>query len=214
MDLAGTVLVMCAIVSYLLALQYGGQTKSWNSSAVIGLFVSFGVISMVFARWEVLQGERAMITPWLMRRRIVWLNCLYEFFWTGSYYVIVYYLPIYFQSVTGASPLDSGIRNFPLTLATSVAMLVTSATISATGVATPIMVLAAAIATLGVGLIYTFDVETVMSKWIGYQVLGGMGYGLGFQIPIIVTQASVKPEDLTAVTAIVLCTANYSLLNF
>jgi MFS family permease len=39
MDLLGAALMMSLIVSYMLALQYGGQTHSWKSSQVIGLLV-------------------------------------------------------------------------------------------------------------------------------------------------------------------------------
>ncbi|KAI0603276.1 MFS general substrate transporter [Biscogniauxia sp. FL1348] len=204
MDPVGTALVMGAVIAYLLALQYGGQTRPWRSSEVIGLLVGFGVIAVAFVGWEVLQGERAMVVPWLVRRRSVWVNGAYAFFFAGSYYAVIYYLPIYFQSVDGVSPTDSGIRNLPLILATSLSILSSGAIISATGAATPIMVAAAAVATVGAGLLYTLGVNTGAGKWIGYQILAGVGYGFGFQVPIIAAQAYAKPRDLPATTAIIL----------
>ena len=53
--------MMSLIVSYMLALQYGGQTHPWKSSLVIGLLVGFVAIVAVFIAWEVYQKERAMI---------------------------------------------------------------------------------------------------------------------------------------------------------
>lgn len=35
----------------------------------------------------------------------------------GSFFVLLYYLPIYFQSVDGVSASESGVRNLPLVLA-------------------------------------------------------------------------------------------------
>lgn len=61
MDLVGATLVMGLIVSYLLALQYGGQTKAWNSSVVIGLLGGFFALVIVTVAWEIRLGERAMI---------------------------------------------------------------------------------------------------------------------------------------------------------
>lgn len=61
MDLPGAVLMMGLIISYILALQYGGQTRPWNSSVVIGLLVGFAAIIVVFVCWEIYQKERAMI---------------------------------------------------------------------------------------------------------------------------------------------------------
>jgi hypothetical protein len=48
MDLVGAALMMSLIVSYMLALQYGGQTHPWKSSRVIGLLVGFVAIVAVF----------------------------------------------------------------------------------------------------------------------------------------------------------------------
>ena len=66
MDFVGAGLVMGLIVSYLLALQYGGQTKPWNSSVVIGLLVGSFAIFVTCVVWELFQKERAMIVPRLV----------------------------------------------------------------------------------------------------------------------------------------------------
>jgi hypothetical protein len=66
MDLVGGALMMGLIISYILALQYGGQTHPWKSSQVIGLLVGFVVIILVFVAWEIYQQERAMIVPRLV----------------------------------------------------------------------------------------------------------------------------------------------------
>lgn len=66
LDLVGAALVMGFIVSYILALQRGGQTESWSSSVVIGLLVGFVVITAAFISWEIFQGERAMLIPRLV----------------------------------------------------------------------------------------------------------------------------------------------------
>jgi MFS transporter, DHA2 family, glioxin efflux transporter len=66
LDLVGATLMMCLIVCYILALQYGGQTHSWKSSVVIGLLVGFVLITATFIMWEVYLKERAMIVPRLV----------------------------------------------------------------------------------------------------------------------------------------------------
>jgi MFS transporter, DHA2 family, glioxin efflux transporter len=63
MDFLGAVFVMSLIVSYILALEYGGQTKAWGSSVVIGLLVGSFAIFVTFVVWEIYQGERAMVVP-------------------------------------------------------------------------------------------------------------------------------------------------------
>lgn len=66
MDFIGATLMIGLIIAFILALQYGGQTHSWDSSQVIGLLVGFGVLVAVFVLWEVFQKERAMIVPRLV----------------------------------------------------------------------------------------------------------------------------------------------------
>lgn len=67
------------------------------------------------------------------------------------------------------------------------------------------MLIGAIITTVGAGLIYTLDIGSSSSKWIGYQALVGIGCGVCFQVPIIVNQAEVNPSDIASVTAVTLC---------
>jgi MFS family permease len=205
MDPLGTVLVMGGVISYILALQYGGVTQAWNSATVIGLIVGFVAIFIAFFVWEYYNGERSMIVPRLFRKRSVWVGSVYTFFFSGSYFLIVYYLPIYFQSIDNTSPTESGVRNLPLILAVTFGTIVSGIVISKTGVATPITVVGAAVATIASGLFYTFDIGTPSGKWIGYQILGGIAWGFAFQVPVIVGQANADPKDMSSVTAIILC---------
>jgi MFS family permease len=201
----GTALIMGAAIPFILALQYGGARESWSSSIVVGLLVGFILILITFAILELWQGERAMLTPRLMRDRHVWVNGLYGFFFCVAYFVPLYYLPIYFQSIDNVSPIASGVRNLPLIIAFSVGAVLSGGAISKTGVATPILTASAVITTVAAGLLYTLDVGSGASKWIGYQILTGLGFGVGFQVPIIVVQATAQPTDLASATAIILC---------
>ncbi|KUI52738.1 Putative HC-toxin efflux carrier TOXA [Cytospora mali] len=204
MDFVGILLIMGAIISYILALQYGGQTHPWNSSVVIGLLVGFVAIIFVFAGWEWYQKERAMMPGRLIASRLIIVESLFIFFLSGGYYLVIYYLPIYFQSIDNVSPTMSGVRNLPLILGVTIATIASGSFISMTGIAAPIKVIGTALATIASGLIYTLDIGTPTGKWIGYQLLGGIGWGLGLQIPIITAQATSPPEDLAEVTAIIL----------
>lgn len=205
MDPIGTMLMMGAIISYILALQYGGQEHPWKSSVVIGLLVGFVLILVAFAVWEYFQGERGMVPPRLMAKRSVGAGSLFSFFYAGSYFVIIYYLPIYFQSIDNVGPTDSGVRNLPIILSVTLATIVSGATITMTGIATPIVIGGSAVATVGAGLLYTLDIGTGSGKWIGYQILGGLGWGVAFQIPIIVGQAMSSAADMSSTTAVILC---------
>jgi MFS transporter, DHA2 family, glioxin efflux transporter len=68
MDPLGAAIVMGFIVSFMLAMQYGGQTHGWNSGVVIGLLVTSAVLFVVFVLWEIYQKERAMVVARLVRK--------------------------------------------------------------------------------------------------------------------------------------------------
>lgn len=205
MDPLGTALMMAGIISYILALQYGGQTKPWGSSTVIGLLVGFVLIMIVFGVWEYFQGERAMVVPRLMKKRSVGASAIFSLFFAGAYFIVIYYLPIYFQSIDNVGPTQSGVRNLPIILSVTFATVASGVAITVTGYAIPLVIGGATLATISAGLLYTLDIGTGSGKWIGYQILGGLGWGIAFQIPIIVGQASSTSEDMSSTTAVILC---------
>ena len=131
MDLPGTFTIMAAVVCYILALQWGGQTKSWNDSEVIGLLIGFVLISILFCVIEYYQGERAMIMGRLLKNRTVAVAMSYVFFIGGSFFLLLYYLPIYFQVVSGVSASQSGVRNLPLIIGSAIATIASGGLISA-----------------------------------------------------------------------------------
>ncbi|KUJ18298.1 MFS general substrate transporter [Mollisia scopiformis] len=204
MDLPGAAVIMCAIICYILALQWGGQSKSWSNSDVIGLLVGFVVILILFAVIEYFQGERAMIVGRIAKERTIWVGMVYIFFLAGGFFLLLYYLPIYFQVVSGVTASESGVRNLPLILATTLATIFSGGLISAKGHFVPFMIIGSCLTTVGCGLLYSLSTHSSSGEWIGYQIVAGLGIGLALQVPIISAQAIVDPSDLASATAMIL----------
>ncbi|OAA63636.1 Major facilitator superfamily domain, general substrate transporter [Niveomyces insectorum RCEF 264] len=202
LDLGGAALAMGAIVSLTLALEYGGQSRPWNSSTVIGLLVGFVAIVAAFAGWQLWRGDEAMIPPRIIRDRQVWSASAFQFFFGGSYFISLYYLPIYFQSVHGVSPVASGVRNLPLVIAVTISVLASGIWVSKTDRTGPVMVVGSALAAVASGLFYTFDVDTSTGKWIGYQILAGVAWGGAWQMALNTVQVKAEPRDLANVISI------------
>ena len=102
MDLFGTFTIMAAVICYLLALQWGGITKPRSDADVIGTLIGFGWLSMVAVAIEYFSGERALIVGRLLKDRTILALCAFIFFAAGIFFVLLYYLPIYFQTTRGA----------------------------------------------------------------------------------------------------------------
>lgn len=82
--------------------------------------------------------------------------------------------------------------------------IVSGVAITITGEYQLLMIIGAVLNTIGAALVYTLDVGSPASKWIGYQIIGGIGTGLSIQIPIIVGQAVVPASDVSSVSALAL----------
>jgi hypothetical protein len=65
----------------------------------------------------------------------------------------------------------------------------------------PFAVASAVILCIGNGLFTTFSVHTAVVAWAGYQVLVGIGRGLGMQIPMVAVQANTPRQYIPAATA-------------
>lgn len=79
MDLLGTGLIIAAVVCFLLALQWGGVTKPWSDSTVIGTLVGFVLLVICFIVNEYFAGDYALLQGSLLKRRDVMVPCAYVF---------------------------------------------------------------------------------------------------------------------------------------
>jgi len=118
----------------------------------------------------------------------------------------MYLLPLYFQSIRGASPTSSGVRLLPLILGLTFSSILAAGLITAIGLPYYVTIVGTVLACVGSGLVYTLDIDTAAGKWIGYLLILGLGYGAVVQMGIIVGQASSKAEDISVATAAINCT--------
>jgi MFS transporter, DHA2 family, glioxin efflux transporter len=157
---------------------------------------------------EKLMGSRAMIPLYLIKRRTIGLNLVYQFFLAGLFFPLAYTLPIQFQSVGNQSAAQSGIRLIPLVAGVSVFTLVTNAFLTFWRHYTPFLVVGAVAGTLGVTLVHSLDANASLASWIGFEVITAMGVGFALQTSMLANQAVVGAEDIAPVTALTLFAEN------
>ncbi|KAE8378310.1 major facilitator superfamily domain-containing protein [Aspergillus bertholletiae] len=204
MDPLGVLLVTCSLVCLLLAVQWGGITRPWGSSEVIGCLVGFVVILIAFAGTQWWQGEKAMAVPRLLLQRDTIFLSLFNFFLAGSYFTFVYYLPIYFQSVGDFSAAASAVRSLPLIVGSSVFGIVAGAALTVFGYFHIFLWIGSALCAAAGGILYTLSINLSTAKYVCGQLLFGIGSGLCLQVPVMAGQAFSKPEDTASITAILL----------
>jgi MFS family permease len=134
------------------------------------------------------------------------------FFFGGAYFTILYYLPIYFQSVYNSSPIGSGVKMLALIIPLTIAAILQGVALSKIGIVPLFWIVGGTLGTIGCGLFYTMDSQTSTGKWIGYQIIVGFTCGWTFQVALSNAQVHVAPEDMSQVTAIVNCKFRTSML--
>jgi hypothetical protein len=138
-------------------------------------------------------------------KRYVTVGSIYMFFFAGSYFVVLYYLPIYFQSVYNNSPIGSGVKMLALIIPLTFAAIGQGIALSKIGIVPLFWIVGGALATVGCGLLYTLDSHTSTGKWIGYQIIIGFANGATFQVALSNAQVYSSIEDMSQVSAIINC---------
>jgi len=167
------------------------------------LFVGFGCLVVIFTITQFRLGDRATLPPRILAQRTVAAAVCFAIMFGAAFFVLVFYLPLYFQSIKGASATKSGIQVLPLLLSTVLSSVITGGLITVFGYYTPFLIGCTILFAIGAGLVSTYTVDMPFSKWFGYQVLTGAGVGVGFQVPILAVQTVLPLEDVPVGTACV-----------
>ncbi|OJD09930.1 hypothetical protein AJ78_08851 [Emergomyces pasteurianus Ep9510] len=196
LDPWGTVTFMPSIICLLLALQWGGSKYPWSNGRIIALFVLFSILIIAFVIIQIWKGENATVPPRIIKQRSMAAACFFNFTIGASFFILVFYIPIWFQAIKGASATKSGVMAIPLVLALVIGSIIGGIAISVIGYFTQFYYVSVILATVGAALLTTFTTNTGSSKWIGYQVIYGLGLGIGFQLPILTPQVVLGLEDV------------------
>lgn len=204
LDLVGSSILIPATICLLLPLQWGRSTYSWNSPHIIGLFVAAGCLTIIFVVSQIKLGDKATLPPSLFKNRNTLFAFLFAAVFGAGFYPLIFYLAIYFQSVKGSSALHAGIQLLPLSISCTVSSVGTGFLISAIGYYTPIMLFCMILFSVGAGLFTTIAVTSSYGLLCLYQVIAGLGIGVGFEAGIIVVQTvlprSKVPEAISCVS--------------
>ena len=196
LDPLGFACFVPAVVCLLLALQWGGSTFPWNGGRIIALLVLFVILIASFIAIQILKPDTATVPPWIIKHRSVAAGFWYSICSGGAMIVMVYFLPLWFQAIQGVSAVESGIRSLPLVLALVVGSIAAGITVSKLGYYTPFLILGTVMMSIGAGLITTIQTNSGPGVWIGYQVVFGLGLGVGMQQPNIAAQTVLAPRDV------------------
>ncbi|KAL8951374.1 MAG: hypothetical protein Q9222_002651 [Ikaeria aurantiellina] len=196
LDPLGNFLFLPAMVCLLLALQWGGSEYDWSNSRIVALLVLFGTMIIIWLGIQAWEKETATLPLRILHQRSIASGAFYSICLGAVMMIWIYFLPIYFQAIFGSSAIRSGIQLLPLVLSVVVGSVVAGFLVTAIGYYTPFMITGSCIMAVGAGLCSTFGVDTGAPKWIGYQIVVGLGLGVGTQQGSVAAQRVLNKADV------------------
>jgi EmrB/QacA subfamily drug resistance transporter len=194
-DWLGAGLLAVGITALVLITTWGGSTYAWLSWPIIGL-VMLAVASLVaFAVVERRVAEPVLSLN-LFRNRNFALVSGIGFLLGFGMFGAVNFLPIYQQTVQGASATNSGLLLLPMMAAMLVVSIVAGQVITRTGRYKLFPILGGVGMVLGMILLSFVDVNTTKTELALYMVVFGLGMGCLMQTTMLIAQNSVEQKDL------------------
>ncbi|KAF4637551.1 hypothetical protein G7Y89_g520 [Cudoniella acicularis] len=204
LDPLGTLCFLPSIVCLILALQWGGSQYAWSNARIIVLLVLFAILLTCFIIIQIWKGEQATVPPHVFKQRSIVCGFIFSICLGSSMALMTYYLPIWFQAILGVDALHSGYEILPFLLSLTATALVAGFTVSKLGYYVPHMILSSVFMSIGAGLMTTFTPSTPKAQWIGYQILFGIGSGLGAQQTNVAAQAVLPRKDIAIGSALMM----------
>ncbi|KAJ7146843.1 transporter [Mycena epipterygia] len=185
LDFVGIILVAGAVTCISLALEWGGNTKPWGDKGVIICFVFSAVIAGAWIRWEIYLGDSAMVPMAIFKSHSVFLTRF-------SLLLFSYYIPIFYQAARHRSATASGIDLLPFVLSVVLSGIISGQVVGKFGYYWPLLFVAPMFLGVGSGLLYTLNTNSSSASLVGFQILAGVGTGLGMQNSLLAMQVEFR----------------------
>lgn len=200
-DWTGVILIVGGVTMFLFGMESGGVAHPWDSAYTLCLII-LGIFTVILFFINEAKFAKYPVIPLRIFADRSNLASLGVCFIHGFVFIASsYFLPIYFQTVLGASPLLSGVYLFPTVLSLSFASAVTGIVVKNTGRYREPIWFGLTMMTLGYGLFIDIPPHANWAKIIIYQIIAGIGVGPNFQSPLIALQSHVKGHDIAVATA-------------
>ncbi|KAF5979531.1 major facilitator superfamily transporter [Fusarium bulbicola] len=199
LDWPGFAFIIGGTICFLYGLEAGsGRLAPWNSAFVICLLVFGVVILALFMVWEAKFAKNPIIPIRIFQSTTNIASFAVANLHSFIFIACDYFLPLYFQVVLGFSPIISGVTLFPLILPMSISTGVGGLIVRKTGDYKLIILVGAALMTLGIGLFISLGQRKEWPKLVTAEVIAGLGCGVLFQNPMIALQTHVRQRDMAA----------------
>jgi EmrB/QacA subfamily drug resistance transporter len=195
LDYLGGGLLAVAAISLVLLATWGGTEYPWASGQIIGLAVLAVAAAAAFCMVELRVAE-PILPLHVFRNRNFSLTMALTFLTGLAMFGALTFLPLYQQTVQGASPTLSGLMLTPMMLGVTVTSIVAGQVTTRTGRYKIFPILGGAIMGVGMYLLTGLGISTTKTTSAIYYVVLGLGMGFLMQMVSLIAQNSVQQKDM------------------
>ncbi|HYX79941.1 MAG TPA: MDR family MFS transporter [Actinomycetota bacterium] len=199
-DFLGAALVTGSATCLLLVTVWGGGQYDWTSPMIVGLAVAGVALLGLFVVQEGRAAE-PVIPLRLWRNTVFSVASGLEFLVGFAMFGAIVFLPLYLQTVGGASAENSGLLILPLMAGLMTSSIVSGRLISKTGRYKRFPIVGTATIAVGMYLMSTMGLGTSRVTSSLYMLILGLGIGMIIQVMVLAVQNSVPHRDLGTATA-------------
>ncbi|MFJ7588785.1 MDR family MFS transporter [Streptomyces sp. NPDC097617] len=194
-DYLGAALLTIAITSTVLVTTWGGTEYAWGSVEILAL-IAVGVLSTAAFLYVETKAAEPVMPLHIFRSRNFTLMSVIGFLVGFAMFGGVLYLPLFQQSVQGASATNSGLLLLPMLLSMMLVSLIAGRVTTSSGKYKIFPIVGGGLMVVGLFLLATMDTDTTRLMSGVYMAVLGAGLGFLMQITMLVAQNSVEMKDM------------------
>ncbi|GAA2713470.1 MDR family MFS transporter [Micromonospora olivasterospora] len=196
-DWLGAALLSVGITTIVLITTWGGNEYDWSSPQILGL-AALALVALVAFGFVERRAPEPILPLGLFANRNFALISVIGFLLGFAMFGAMNFLPLFQQTVQGASATNSGLLLLPMMFGTLVVSLVAGRAITRTGRYRIFPIVGGVGMTVGMGLLTLLDLHTSKVELALYMVVLGAGMGFLMQTSMLIAQNSVEQKDLGA----------------
>ncbi|WP_019888461.1 MDR family MFS transporter [Streptomyces purpureus] len=194
-DYLGATLLTVGITAIVLVTTWGGTEYAWGSATILGL-TALGAAALGAFLYVETRAADPIVPLHIFRSRNFSLMAVIGFLTGFVMFGAVLFLPLFQQSVQGASATNSGLLLLPMLLSMMVVSLIAGRVTTNSGKYKIFPIVGGALMVVGLFLLAQMDTGTSRLTSGVYMAVLGAGMGFLMQITMLVAQNSVEMKDM------------------
>jgi EmrB/QacA subfamily drug resistance transporter len=199
-DWGGGALLTIATTGLILMLIWGSEDAGWTSPQVL-IAGAAGIGGSVLFYFQERRAPEPVVPLHLFADRTIASVFVMGFLLMFGLIASTTFLPLLLQIGTGASATRSGLMMIPMSIGISVSAAIMGNLVARFGRYKWTLVLGPVIASVGMALLSTIDIEVTMLTLTPILLLLGLGLGMTFPHLTLAVQNAAQPADLGVATS-------------